>query len=98
MSVNEFGLDDRYFGQQLKIICNGIDQYTPDELHRALSKLINILPVNTRNEWTSTETVNAINRLRVISVKHCPRDHYDWKELLLLLKILDTLPISPKGE
>jgi len=50
---------------------------------------------NTLNEWVSDERIAAINRISVIAVKHCPRDHHDWKELLSLLKLIGP---SPKGE
>jgi len=39
MAYNKYGLDDRYFKEQLTIIINGVENYAPDEMHRALNRL-----------------------------------------------------------
>jgi len=39
MAYNEYGLDDRYFKEQLNIIISNVENYTPDEMHRALNRL-----------------------------------------------------------
>jgi len=36
---NRFGLDSRYFKEQLNIIIQNIEHYSPEEMHRALKRL-----------------------------------------------------------
>jgi len=82
-------------GTAIDVLINYQRQLDPEGIEVGVSRqaLDEVLAeLKTRNEWISTETVNAINRLSVMAVKHCPRDHHDWDELLSLVKALDTLP------
>lgn len=42
MSDNQFGLDNRYFSEQLRLIVRDAHRYTPDEMGRALRRLANV--------------------------------------------------------
>ena len=39
---NEFGLDSRYFREQLEVIARDADRYTPAEMNRALTRLASV--------------------------------------------------------
>lgn len=44
--TNEHGLDARYFKEQLGLIVRDADNYTPDEMHRALTRLAKVAEPN----------------------------------------------------
>ena len=42
MTVNRFGVDVSYFEHKMEIIIRDLDNYTPSQLYRELSRLANV--------------------------------------------------------
>lgn len=38
---------------------------------------------------TETQRQAELDRLLVLAIKHCPRDHHDWEELMRLAKQIE---------
>ena len=45
MATNDYGLDARYFEEQLSHIIRHIDRYRPDEMYRALHRLSEVAAI-----------------------------------------------------
>lgn len=65
MSENKYGLDVRYHGTALKSIVNDIEWYTPDELYRALTRIISVIP-SEEKESLQQKLAEANERVKVL--------------------------------
>lgn len=77
---NEYGLDVSYFENKLKLVVRDIARYTPDELHRELSRLAGTAKatITCNHEFLAKWDHSKCVKCGVIYIGNSKSNREDW--------------------